>query len=176
MKKVFSLPCFGRAPPCLGPWFIMFWRHPRPYWQSYTGRHEPTLGNSDFWRLQDARVSKHCQTSRTPVSKYILQTHQKIISVFLFLMFNPFLMVRLFSDHDYLVSAAGRLGLEAGQGLLDGDIVDNLSSGLETARGAYNFLADLSWSNIMTSVKLVKFWTIKYLVSMRTYPWPEHLF
>merc|ERR1719410_1084328 len=41
---------------------------------------------------------------------------------------------RLFSDHDYLVSAAGRLGLEAGQGLLDGDIVDNLSSGLETAR------------------------------------------
>ena len=53
-------------------------------------------------------------------------------------------MVRLFSDHDYLVSAAGRLGLEAGQGLLDGDIVDNLSSGLETARGAYNFLADLS--------------------------------
>ena len=57
---------------------------------------------------------------------------------------NPFLIVRLFSDHDYLVSAAGRLGLEAGQGLLDGDIVDNLSSGLETARGAYNFLADLS--------------------------------
>ena len=49
-------------------------------------------------------------------------------------MVNPFLIVRLFSDHDYLVSAAGRLGLEAGQGLLDGDIVDNLSSGLETAR------------------------------------------
>ena len=63
---------------------------------------------------------------------------------FCLFMINPFLIVRLFSDHDYLVSAAGRLGLEAGQGLLDGDIVDNLSSGLETARGAYNFLADLS--------------------------------
>ena len=63
---------------------------------------------------------------------------------FCIFIFNPFLIVRLFSDHDYLVSAAGRLGLEAGQGLLDGDIVDNLSSGLETARGAYNFLADLS--------------------------------
>ena len=53
-------------------------------------------------------------------------------------------LFRLYSDHDYLVNAAGRLGLEAGQGLLEGDIVENLSSGLETARGAYNFLADLS--------------------------------
>ena len=44
----------------------------------------------------------------------------------------------------WLASGGSGLGLEAGQGLLEGDIVDNLSSGLDTARGAYNFLADLS--------------------------------
>ena len=53
-------------------------------------------------------------------------------------------MCRLYSDEGYLVTAARRFGLEAGQGLLEEDIVDNLSTGLETARGAYNFLADLS--------------------------------
>ena len=57
----------------------------------------------------------------------------------------PYIPVcRLYSDEGYLVTAARRFGLEAGQGLLEEDIVDNLSTGLETARGAYNFLADLS--------------------------------
>ena len=94
--------------------------------------------------------------------------HKCVCVCLIFYQFQFFF--RLYSDHDYLVNAAGRLGLEAGQGLLEGDIVENLSSGLETARGAYNFLADLSWLNIVTSVKLVQFWTIKYLVTTRNQP------
>ena len=51
------------------------------------------------------------------------------------------LYFRLYSDEEYLVRAASRLGL--GQELLDGDMVDNLSRGLQTAAGAYKFLSEL---------------------------------
>lgn len=71
-------------------------------------------------------------------------TNQKCLDKSSLSLTQHFSVVRLYSDHDFLVTSARRLGLEAGQGLLEGDIVDNLSSGLETARGAYNFLADLS--------------------------------
>ena len=42
-----SWPCFGRARPCLGPWYIMSWRQHPPSSQSYTGIHQWTL--QSFW-------------------------------------------------------------------------------------------------------------------------------
>ena len=64
----------------------------------------------------------------------------------LFYKYHPdlHLYFRLYSDEEYLVRAASRLGL--GQELLDGDMVDNLSRGLQTAAGAYKFLSELHWT------------------------------
>ena len=47
---------------------------------------------------------------------------------------------RLFTDEEFLISAAERMGA---QGLVDADVVDNLSSGLSTASSLYRFISDL---------------------------------